>query len=59
MRLSPESFWSMSPREFSAALRGAFGLSETPDPMRRADLDALLSRFPDSPASERPHDERS
>ena len=49
----------MSPREFSAALRGAFGLSETPDPMRRADLDALLSRFPDSPASERPHDERS
>ena len=47
LRLSPESFWSLSPREFAAALRGAFGLTETPDPMSRADLESLLSRHPD------------
>lgn len=51
LRLPPESFWSMSPREFSAALRGALGLTETPDPMGRADLEALLARHPDKEPS--------
>lgn len=47
LRLSPDDFWSMSPREFSACLlaaRGDAGLVTPPD---RSLLDALMARFPD------------
>ena len=46
MRLSPQAFWAMTPRELAAALglrvagRGAPG---------RADPAALMRRFPDGP----------
>lgn len=45
LRLSPEAFWRMTPREFAAALRGLYG--EPATPIDRAALDALLARFPD------------
>ena len=48
LRLSPATFWSMTPRELTAALNGA-GLSQThPQPMTRSDFTALTARFPDS-----------
>ena len=48
LRLPPASFWSMTPRELSAALRSLPGSNrETLVPMR-ADLDALMKRFPDT-----------
>lgn len=45
LRLSPEEFWKMTPREFAAALRGLYG--EPAMPLDRAALDALMLRFPD------------
>ena len=45
LRLSPEHFWRMTPREFAAALRGLYG--DPVPPLDRAALDALALRFPD------------
>jgi uncharacterized phage protein (TIGR02216 family) len=45
LRLSPEQFWNMTPREFAAALRGLHG--DPAAPLDRAALDALIARFPD------------
>lgn len=48
LRLSPDAFWRMTPRELAAAitaLRG--GHVET---MGRAGLDELMQRFPDREA---------
>jgi uncharacterized phage protein (TIGR02216 family) len=45
LRLSPEQFWRMTPREFAAALRGLYG--DPAPPLDRATLDALATRFPD------------
>lgn len=51
LRLSPEAFWSMTPRELSAALN-APGLAA---PMSRDRLRALERRFPDTrPCDESP-----
>ena len=47
LRLAPAHFWSMTPRELAAALRGLFGTSAPEQPLSRTDLDALLHRFPD------------
>jgi uncharacterized phage protein (TIGR02216 family) len=43
LRLSPESFWSMSPRELSAAL----GQSPGSTPLVRERLEALMAQYPD------------
>lgn len=43
LRLTPETFWAMSPREFAAALEGA-GVAA---PVGRAQLGQLMARFPD------------
>jgi uncharacterized phage protein (TIGR02216 family) len=54
LRLDPKSFWSMTLPELTAALRsldGPAGVSVAP---ARADLDALMQRFPDRPSSLRP-----
>jgi uncharacterized phage protein (TIGR02216 family) len=48
LRLSPEQFWKMTPRELAAALRGLYG--EPHAPPDRATLDALIARFPDQNA---------
>jgi uncharacterized phage protein (TIGR02216 family) len=45
LRLSPEQFWRMTPREFAAALRGLYG--DAPPPLDRAAFEALHARFPD------------
>jgi uncharacterized phage protein (TIGR02216 family) len=47
LRLPPEQFWKMTPREFAAALRGLYG--EPAAPLDRARLEALIARFPDGP----------
>ena len=54
LRLSPEAFWRMTPRELAAA---AYGLRGPAPPaggaLDRAGLTALMGRFPD-PAVPRP-----
>jgi uncharacterized phage protein (TIGR02216 family) len=47
LRLSPRDFWSMTPRELAAALRGLLGPSRPDEPLPRAALAQLMSRFPD------------
>ncbi|MCC6946948.1 MAG: phage tail assembly chaperone [Bradyrhizobiaceae bacterium] len=53
LRLSPEAFWKMTPREFAAALRGLYG--DPAPPLDRVAFDALMARFPDGTA---PHPSR-
>lgn len=48
LRLSPDAFWSMTPRELAAAVRGVRGLAGAPPPPARSDLDALMRAFPDA-----------
>jgi len=46
LALSPAAFWSMTPRELSAAVRGRFG--PVPEgPLSRNEMMALMRRFPD------------
>jgi uncharacterized phage protein (TIGR02216 family) len=45
LRLPPEQFWKMTPREFAAALRGLYG--EPTAPLDRVRFEALMARFPD------------
>jgi uncharacterized phage protein (TIGR02216 family) len=51
LRLSPDQFWSMTPREFAAALRGLYG--ERTPPLDRASFQSLVDRFPDQPKDAR------
>jgi len=45
LRLSPEAFWRMTPRELAFAIRALRGgMSE---PLSRASFDELMRRFPD------------
>ncbi len=44
LRLSPDAFWRMTPRELAAALA-----APSAPPMDRAALAALMRRFPDRP----------
>jgi uncharacterized phage protein (TIGR02216 family) len=46
MRLSPQAFWAMTPRELAAALGLGIAARSVPG---RADLLALMRRFPDGP----------
>ena len=48
LRLAPDAFWSITPRELDAALRGAFGHVPMPPGMTRSDLAALMTAFPDT-----------
>lgn len=45
--LSPAAFWSMTPRELAAALEGRLGGAPGAASPARADLAALMQRFPD------------
>jgi uncharacterized phage protein (TIGR02216 family) len=45
LRLSPQAFWSMTPREFAHAVGWLAPRSGLP---ARGDLAALMSRFPDA-----------
>jgi uncharacterized phage protein (TIGR02216 family) len=44
LRLSPDAFWRMTPRELALAIEAVTGRSA---PLRRATLDALMKRYPD------------
>jgi uncharacterized phage protein (TIGR02216 family) len=48
LRLAPDAFWSMTPRELDAAMRGAFGFGAIPPAMTRSDLAALMNVYPDN-----------
>ena len=50
LRLPPQAFWAMTPRELAACA----GLVGRPATLARADLDALMARFPDAPAAPLP-----
>jgi uncharacterized phage protein (TIGR02216 family) len=45
LRLSPDAFWSMTPRELAAAIRARRG--DAGAPLDRHSLQALMQRFPD------------
>lgn len=45
LRLPPDQFWRMTPRELAAAIAGRRG-GATP-PLDRAALDELMQRYPD------------
>lgn len=46
LRLSPSAFWGMTPRELAAAAGRGSARSDSP---ARAELQALMARFPDTP----------
>lgn len=45
LRLPPAAFWGMTPREFSAVLRGM--VPEAQGRLGRGELSELMRRFPD------------
>jgi uncharacterized phage protein (TIGR02216 family) len=45
LRLSPDAFWRMTPRELSAAVGGLF--PSRPGSLARTDFAKLMQRFPD------------
>jgi uncharacterized phage protein (TIGR02216 family) len=47
LRLRPADFWSVTPKELDAALRGLLGLSQGDEPPHRATLARLMQRYPD------------
>ena len=44
LRLAPDAFWRMTPRELAYAIEAATGRSA---PLTRAALDQLMMRYPD------------
>ncbi|MFG1419583.1 rcc01693 family protein [Xanthobacter sp. V0B-10] len=54
LRLSPDAFWRMTPRELACAA-GALAPRAAPA-LGRADLADLMARFPDAPAGATRHD---
>jgi uncharacterized phage protein (TIGR02216 family) len=46
LRLPPQAFWSMTPRELDAALGAVLGPAGG-GPLSRGDLAGLMQRFPD------------
>jgi len=48
LRLSPDSFWRMTPRELAAAMGAVLGPRAAP--IDRASFAALRARFPDDSA---------
>ncbi len=47
LRLPPQVFWAMTPRELEAALRGAFGAGRQASALSRAELAVLMDSYPD------------
>jgi uncharacterized phage protein (TIGR02216 family) len=46
LRLSPDAFWRMTPRELACAIRAVTGA--TGAPFDRASLNQLMRKFPDT-----------
>ncbi len=47
LALTPAVFWSMTPRELQAMLRGKFGTASDGLAPTRMQLDALMRQYPD------------
>jgi len=47
LRLRPADFWSMTPKELDAALRGLLGPEPGGEPQSRMALTQLMARYPD------------
>ena len=47
LRLPPEAFWAMTPRELAAAIRAVSGRAGG-QPLPRTGLDRLMQAFPDT-----------
>ncbi len=47
LRLAPDQFWRLTPREFAAAVRGHAPAAGSPAAPDRAGLARLMARFPD------------
>jgi uncharacterized phage protein (TIGR02216 family) len=47
LRLRPADFWSMTPKELEAALRGLLGPTQPDQPLPRSALAHLMARYPD------------
>ena len=47
LRFAPSHFWSMTPRELAAAIRGALGIAATDGLLTRSDLTPMMQRYPD------------
>ena len=47
LHLAPAVLWSMTPREFAAAVEGALGPQAAHGPIDRRTLDELIARYPD------------
>jgi uncharacterized phage protein (TIGR02216 family) len=45
LRLSPDAFWRMTPRELSCAIAVVTGVAGAP--IERADFEGLMRAFPD------------
>lgn len=45
LRLSPQAFWAMTPRELAHAIAAVRGRAAPP--LARAELDDLMRRYPD------------
>ncbi len=45
--IAPSVFWSMTPKELEAAMRGRLGTSGSATPPTRSELAGLMERFPD------------
>ena len=45
LRLAPDAFWAMTPRELSCAIAAVTGV--TGGPIERADVEGLMRLFPD------------
>ena len=48
LRLSPQAFWSLTPRELDAALGAVLGPAAAP--ISRGDLAGLMRQYPDFPS---------
>ncbi len=46
LRLPPDAFWRMTPRELAHAVRAVRGIAAMP--LTRGEFDALMRRFPDA-----------
>ena len=47
LRLSPDAFWSLTPRELASASDGVHGRARVAPPTSRATLARLMAAFPD------------
>ena len=47
LKLSPQAFWAMTPREIAAAIRALTGRPASIAAPSRQDLAGLMLRFPD------------